>query len=104
MWLKVLTRCLPTFKLNIRVLCIVSRGFVRDWRLVWDCVKLQTYLSSLSLMLAILNFVHVLTAAVCIAKVCKMMTLHFRTLLKDDFDNYLPRNAVKIQVQHLDIS
>ena len=29
-WLKVLTRCLPTFKLNIRVLCIVSRGFVRD--------------------------------------------------------------------------
>ena len=37
-------------------------------------------------------------------KVCKMITLHFRTLLKDDFDNYLPRNPVKIQVQHLDNS
>ena len=33
-------------------------------RLVWDCVKLQTSLSSLPLMLAIWNFVHVLTAAV----------------------------------------
>ena len=29
-WLKVLTRCLPTFKLNIRVLWIFSRGFVPD--------------------------------------------------------------------------
>ena len=31
-WLKVLTRCLPTFKLNIRVLWIFSRGFVPDCR------------------------------------------------------------------------
>ena len=35
-------------------------------RLVWDCVKLQTSLSSLSLMLTIWNFAHVLTAAVSI--------------------------------------
>ena len=33
-WLKVLTRCLPTFKLNIRVLWIFSRGFVQDCRLL----------------------------------------------------------------------
>ena len=29
-WLKVFTRCLPTFKLNIRVLLIFSRSFVPD--------------------------------------------------------------------------
>ena len=36
-------------------------------RLVWGCVKLQTSLSSISLMLAIWHFAHILTVAVYIA-------------------------------------
>ena len=55
--------------------------------LVWDCVKLQTSLSSLSLMLVIWYFALVLTVAVYIVrfkgsngKICKMMTSHLRTL------------------------
>ena len=37
---------------------------VRNARLLWNCVKLQTSLSSLSLMIAIWNFAHVLAATV----------------------------------------
>ena len=43
------------------------RANAKKERLVWDCVEFQTSLSSLSLMLAIWNFAHILTAAVYIA-------------------------------------
>ena len=50
----------------------------------WNCLRLQTSLSPLPLMLAILNFVHVyhtMRFKGSNRKVCKMMTSHFSALL-----------------------
>ena len=51
--------------LNSLIQCLFLKfGTDAKDRLVWYCVKLQTSLSSLTLMPAIWNFAHVLTAAV----------------------------------------
>ena len=54
-------------KLSYLVLFLKLGTDAKQERLVWDCVKLQTSLSSLSLRITLWNFAHVLTAAVYIA-------------------------------------
>ena len=50
--------------LHVKPSYLVLVPSVRNGRLLWNCVKLQTSLSSLSLMIAIWNFAHVLAATV----------------------------------------